>query len=178
MDTFFLKENGYILEEISCDPYPQCLSSNSILVKGPTVLWLGWVVILVPQLYDQIVPKLQASAQGAAASCTGSTPEELCGCSWYKKKLDPRLGFEPMVSASNIFTINLLAFDPSKRYQTPLTSSTGGTSKGNFNAGKDSTGQNYSLPPITTADRAGAGILTAIFVATWIGAVFWMLLGE
>jgi mannan endo-1,6-alpha-mannosidase len=84
-----------------------------------------------------------------------------------------------MMSASNIFTINLLPFDAQRRKQGPLTSSTGGTSKGNFNAGKNSINQDSAtLAPITTADRAGAGILTAIFIATWIGVVVWMLLGE
>ncbi|KAJ5610694.1 hypothetical protein N7510_007413 [Penicillium lagena] len=180
LDTFFLKKNGYVLEEISCDPWPtQCFDSNSILFKGPSVLWLGWTAILVPQVYDTIMPKLQVTAQGAAASCTGPTTPELCGCSWYQKKLDPRLGLEPMMSASNIFTINLLSFDTQRQKQGPLTSSTGGTSKGNFNAGKNSGSQNSTPPaPITTADRAGAGVLTAVFLSIWLGVVVWMFLEE
>ncbi|KAJ5807836.1 hypothetical protein N7474_009105, partial [Penicillium riverlandense] len=177
LDKFFLKKNGYILEELGCDPFPVCTDSNELLFKGPTSLWLGWTAILVPQIYEQIMPKLQYSAQGAAASCIGGRGDE-CGGSWYMKKFDNKAGLEPQMTASNIFSINLIPFSHAKKSKGPLTASTGGTSKGNFNAGKNDPNKGHALPPITTGDRVGAGILTAVMIATLIGTLAWMLVGE
>jgi len=122
--------------------------------------------------------KLQDSAQGAAESCSGGPSGQLCGCSWYQKKYDGRNQLEPQMTASSIFSINLIPWNHHKRNKGPLTSSTGGTSKGDFNAGKNDPNAGFSLAPITTADRAGAGILTAIFLTTWLGIIAWMFLGE
>jgi mannan endo-1,6-alpha-mannosidase len=47
-----------------------------------------------------------------------------------------------------------------------------------MNAGKASINQDPGLAPITTGDRAGAGILTALLIAAWLGIVVWMFLGE
>lgn len=59
----------------------------------------------------------------------------------------------------------------------PLTSDTGGNSKSDPNAGTDTGDSPEKLPGITTADRAGAGILTVLFVCGWAGGLAWLVLG-
>lgn len=56
----------------------------------------------------------------------------------------------------------------------PYTSSTGGSSTGHVDGGtSDSTKYQY-LKEITTADRVGAGILTALMVGGVVAALVWM----
>lgn len=55
-----------------------------------------------------------------------------------------------------------------------LTNNTGGTSKGDPNAGSDLSSHFDQLPDITTADRAGAGIVTVILLSLGILTFGWM----
>jgi mannan endo-1,6-alpha-mannosidase len=66
------------------------------------------------------------------------------------------------------------------RIQAPFTNTTGGTSVGNPNAGAGSvdTTDELTNDPVTTGDRAGAGILTAVVVVALVGGVAWMVIGE
>jgi mannan endo-1,6-alpha-mannosidase len=60
----------------------------------------------------------------------------------------------------------------------PLTNQTGGTSTGDFNAGSRG-GLLTEWGPITKADRAGAGVLTALMLVgglstwAWMSTSFW-----
>ena len=82
---------------------------------------------------------------------------------------------EQEISAANVFLANLMYFGGSSG---PVTSDTGGSSTSDPNAGTES-GNSDKKPakPITTGDKAGAGILTAIFVAGWAGSMVWLLTG-
>lgn len=71
------------------------------------------------------------------------------------------------VLAALISNLDPATIDP------PLTNSTGGTSIGDFNAGSD-TAQPLIFDPLTTGDKAGAGIVTAIIIACALGAMTWM----
>jgi mannan endo-1,6-alpha-mannosidase len=149
------------------------------LFKGHTSSWLGWTAILVPQIYEQILPRLQATAKAAAAACTG--PEQngnQCGSAWYQSEFDGRTGMEQEISASDLFSVNLIPFihGAPQKVLGPLTSSTGGSSTSNPNAGMNDHSNEVQFAPTTTGDRVGAGILTAVFVAGWIGGLAWMLL--
>lgn len=57
----------------------------------------------------------------------------------------------------------------------PLRTNKTGTSLGNFNAGSDAVDL-MAFAPITTGDKAGAGIVTAIIMAAALGAFAWMSL--
>lgn len=60
----------------------------------------------------------------------------------------------------------------------PVTADTGGNSTSNPNAGEGGDdSSSHSFAPISTGDKAGASILTLIFVFGWVGAMGFMLLG-
>ena len=60
----------------------------------------------------------------------------------------------------------------------PLTSGTGGTSKGDPAAGVGDMTTPGGVKPITTGDRAGAGILTALVAAVVLSGLAWVSLPE
>jgi hypothetical protein len=60
---------------------------------------------------------------------------------------------------------------------TPKSANTGGTSKSDPDAGSDHAGEPPTvLEPVTTADRAGAGIVTVIGVVFIVGGSIWLIL--
>ncbi|KAL2867764.1 glycoside hydrolase family 76 protein [Aspergillus lucknowensis] len=176
LGTFFPKEmgGGEIMAEYLCEPKELC-NYNEILFKGIVASWMAFVSLIVPETYGQIFPKLQTSAQAAAQSCSGMN-NNTCGVRWYQSKWDGWVGMEEQIIATDILASVLV----SEEKKGPLSSTTGGNSASNPAAGlgDDNGGPNGSPKPITTADRAGAGILTVLFVAAWGGMVSWMVLGE
>lgn len=62
-----------------------------------------------------------------------------------------------------------------------LTNTTGGTSVGNANAGAGSTTSSTTgivITPATGADKAGAGILTALVLSGVLGGIGFMVIGS
>ncbi|KAJ5237059.1 hypothetical protein N7489_007150 [Penicillium chrysogenum] len=169
-NNFFL--TGGIIEDYYCEPAETC-NNNEILFKGLTSSWLALTALLVPSTFDSILAKLQTSGQAAAASCTGHN-NGTCGVQWYKSTWDGWMGMEEQISATKVFIANLINFNKTA----PVTSTTGGNSTSNPTAGEDDTdGSNQMRTTTTTADKAGAGIVTAVFVAGWIGLMSFMMLG-
>lgn len=124
---------------------------------------------LAPFTYDLIMPKLRASALAASQQCNG--PNNACGLRWTNgAQYDGSTGVGEQMSAMEIFQANLIDSVPG-----PVTNTTGGTSKGDDNAGgpeEDPSGQ--VRVEITAGDRAGAGILTAIVILATVGSAWWM----
>jgi mannan endo-1,6-alpha-mannosidase len=56
----------------------------------------------------------------------------------------------------------------------PLTNTTGGTSKGDPDAGTNSTASETIFRPVTTGDKAGAAILTMTVLAAAVATFYWM----
>lgn len=78
------------------------------------------------------------------------------------------------MSVLGVLSANLIPFVN----KAPLTASSGGTSKSNPNAGTNTSDNKVPvLNTIGTGDRAGAGVLTVIFVSGWAIAVTWMIRG-
>ncbi|PWY94033.1 mannan endo-1,6-alpha-mannosidase [Aspergillus sclerotioniger CBS 115572] len=174
LDTFFpASYGGNIMSEVLCEPAEVC-NDNEILFKGLVTGWLGFVALVVPSTYDTILPKLQGSAVAAAASCTGMN-NNTCGVRWYPKKWDGWNGMEEEIAVTNVLSSALV----NTKKTAPVTSSTGGNSTSDPNAGTgDNTGSDSdSLSAITTGDKAGASILTIAFVGMWGGMIAWMVIG-
>lgn len=176
LQTFFLKESGYVMEDITCEPREIC-NNNEVLFKGLLSTWLSYVALVVPKTYDLIMPKLQISAVAAAKSCTGNN-NNTCGVQWYKSQWDGWTGMEEQISVSQVFSANLLPFVQEKAAVAPVTSKTGGNSSSNPNAGLDSNKEGDTLKPITTGDKAGAGILTLVLVGFWAALMAFAMMGS
>ncbi|KAA8643769.1 hypothetical protein EYZ11_010740 [Aspergillus tanneri] len=169
--TFFPKQFNNIMSEVLCEPNEVC-NDNEILFKGLVVHWLAFTSNLVPSTYDQILPKLQASAQGAANSCSGMN-NNTCGVRWYQNKWDGWVGMEEQIIATEALVSALITEDKAG----PVTAKTGGDSKSDPSAGTggdEDPEDKAKLKPITTADKAGASILTILFVGVWLSMVAWM----
>jgi mannan endo-1,6-alpha-mannosidase len=149
---------------------------NEILFKGLTSSWLAFTALLVPETAQLITPKLASSAEAAAKSCTGNGNSS-CGITWYQNKWDGTTGMEQEISVTNVFLANMINFDTGTF--APVTSKTGGNSSSDPNAGTENGEDDDDVreKPITTGDKAGAGILTALFVAGWAASMAWMMLG-
>ena len=78
---------------------------------------------------------------------------------------------EEEMSALGVFSANLVTQDRIG----PLTASTGGTSKSDPGAGSLNIGPGATLKKITTGDRLGAGVLTALFPGVLVGMIVWLL---
>jgi mannan endo-1,6-alpha-mannosidase len=173
--TFFPTQyGGNVMSEVSCETVKTC-DRNMICFKGFLSSWLTFTSLLAPYTYNQILPKLQASAQAAAKSCTGGTDGAHCGITWANGTFDGFMGLEEQMSVLSVLSSTMVAYEQQKA---PLTAKTGGNSTSNPNAGlgdSSSHQQSGTTKPITTADRAGAGIVTALFLSGWVGIVSWMV---
>lgn len=160
---------------------PKNCNRNEILFKGFLSSWLAFTTLLAPYTAGPIIEKLKLTAQAAGKQCTGGSDGKHCGIQWFNPKWDGTDGLEQQMSTLSIFSNTLAAFPPQghgANNQAPLTSSTGGNSTSNPSAGTgnadESPGPHFA--PITTADRAGAGVLTFVFATGWIGMVAWMIM--
>lgn len=169
---FFPDSNGGIFEEVVCEPSESC-NDNEILFKGLVSSWLSFTALLVPSTYSTILPKLQTTAEAAAKSCTGHN-NNTCGVRWYQSTYDGWIGMEEQISATNLFVANMIQFSRGG----PVTASTGGNSTSNPTAGENDTSSSTTKQStITTEDKAGAGILTVVFIAGWVGLMSFTVLG-
>ncbi|KAJ5533614.1 mannan endo-1-6-alpha-mannosidase [Penicillium frequentans] len=174
--TFFTEKNNYIISDWECETREIC-NNNEVLFKGLVASWLAQTALLIPSLYDEILSKLQASGQGAANSCTGNS-NSTCGVRWTTGTWDGLQGMEQQISASNAFSVQMLPWINGTEYGPPVTSKTGGNSSSNVNAGEnEDAGSGQTTKPVTTGDKAGAGILTIIFVGGLVGMATFMFLG-
>lgn len=163
--TFFLEKHGGIMEDILCEAREIC-NNNEVLFKGLLSTWFSYIALIVPSTYDRIMPKLQTAAVAAAASCNGEG-KNICGVRWYESKFDGNPGMEQQISVSQVLSANLLPFVQGQKSVAPVTSSTGGNSESNPDAGLTDPIEKKGPAPISTGDRAGAGILTVVLAVVW-----------
>ena len=173
LKTFFLKGIAY---EVACEGRKGACSPDMLSFKGYVHRWMSVVTQVAPHTRDEILPTLRKSAEAAVKQCTGGQSGRACGFYWSGGSyVDPAV--DKTTGAGE--AMNVLAAVPALLIdgaRAPVTNSTGGISKGNPNAGVG--GDNGEKPPrpITTADRAGAGILTFLLLAGSLGTFVWMSL--
>lgn len=174
--TFFPKKYGSkTMSEVSCEPNMKC-DRNQDCFKGFLSSWLTNMAEIVPYTHDQIMPMILESAQGAAQQCSGGDDGTKCGRRWYQDTWDGSTSMESDMSALSVISSTM--FMHKKNSQGPLTADTGGKSKSDPTAGADDEDeQPGELPDISTGDRAGAGVVTVVFVAMWGAAMTWMVYG-
>lgn len=177
--TFFPANMGNkIAVEITCEPSGNC-DDNGFTFKGYTLRWMALAAQLVPAVADEIWPYIQASGEGAAGQCSGGTDGKTCGMEWNTTTWDGTYGVGQQMSALSAVGANMIKANTNLKK--PYTTNTGGTSKGDPSAGSGG-GQTSSLPSVytdkvSTSDKAGAGIVTAIVLCGILGGSYWMVGG-
>ncbi|KAM5342442.1 hypothetical protein ACJ41O_013408 [Fusarium nematophilum] len=165
----FVKDD--VVYEQFCEPHKQC-NQDQQSFKGYLARWMAATTQVAPFTYETLSALILSSAKAAVAACTGSPDTGFaghagtaCGYSWTgDDSFDGLVGVGPQMNAMSMVMYTLVS-----QASAPLTNKTGGTSKGNPDAGnKNSDDTDKYVRPITTADRAGAGIVT-LFIA--IGVV-------
>ncbi|KAG8531415.1 uncharacterized protein KY384_003044 [Bacidia gigantensis] len=165
---------GNTMVEIACEPQQTC-NYDQPSFKAYLSRWMAATTQLAPFTFDFIKDKLRDSANGAAGQCDGGTDGMTCGRTWHSTTWDGKYGVGEQMSALSVIQSNLIS-----KVSGPVTSDNGGTSQGDPSAGGG--GDNAAeaaIDPnaghsITTADRAGAGILTALVLGSFAGCTWWI----
>lgn len=162
-----------IVYEASCQSAGSCNNDQRVF-KGIFLQMLGQTASLIPDLQQSIMTNINASASAAAGSCSGGTDGHTCGLDWLNSSYDSKYGLGEQISALSAL-VNTQMLGHAK----PYSADTGGTSNGSVDA-SGSTGQTNTNPladttPITTADRAGAGVVTAVLMIFLISVGVWIL---
>jgi mannan endo-1,6-alpha-mannosidase len=169
---FFPNNTAY---EIACEPNKGGCTADMLSFKGYVHRWMAVVTQVAPFTQPIILPLLKQSTQAAVNQCTGGETGRKCGFYWTSGEfVDP--GVDHTTGAGE--QMNVLAAVSSlliDQTEPPTTNSTGGTSKGDYSAGGSPiAGNDKELRPITTGDRAGAGILTFVVLSAGLGLFGWM----
>lgn len=138
--------------------------------KGYLHRWMASTAQLAPFTRDTIIPVLRKSTAAAVKSCSGGPSGTACGFRWNTGAYDGLTGAGQQMNALGALTSLLVA---ELNIAGPVTNDTGGTSKGNYGAGGGESVFTV-FAPITTADKAGASILTMIVAVSLLAAVAWM----
>lgn len=169
LGLFFPEEQPNVMREYACEGNGNC-DVDQRSFKGYLARWMGLTARLAPWTRDLIMPKLKGSAEAAAQQCSGRG-NNICGLRWTESTYDGNAGVGEQMSALEVIQANLI-----EEVDGPVTEKSGGTSKGDAAAGSDSRDDPPSLlDPITTADKVGAGILTATVLGTFLGGAWWMV---
>jgi len=168
--VFFSKEVPNVMTEVACEANGKCdIDQKSF--KAYLARWMAATTKVAPWTHDLIMPKIQASAQAAAKQCSGGTDGVTCGMRWTTNGVwDGSYGVGEQMSALEV--VQSLMIDS---VAGPVQNDTGGTSKGNPNAGSHSEDNPLVLDTIQTGDKVGAGFLTTLVLIAILGGAWWMV---
>jgi len=164
-DTFFKNQ---IMFESACEPSKNC-NIDQQSFKAYLSRWMAATTKVAPWTHDLLMPLLSASATAAAKSC-GGDDGVTCGTDWLNGNWDGTYGVGQQMNALEVIQSNLI-----DSVSGPVGNKTGGISIGDPAAGTGGD-RNPAAPAkaITTSDRAGAGILTALVLVGFVGGSWWM----
>jgi mannan endo-1,6-alpha-mannosidase len=165
-----------MIEEACENQNPPTCDTDMLSFKAYLSRWMAAATKMAPFIYDQVHKALVISATAAALQCSGGANGRMCGLKWTDGAVwDGTTGVGQQMSALEVIISTQIA-----RTQVPFTNTTGGTSVGNPNAGAGSVDTTDGLTdePVTTGDRAEAGVLTVAVVIALVGGVVWMMIGE
>lgn len=173
-DQFFPEYYKGIMTEV-CEAKELC-DTDQESFKAYLSRWLGVSIQMAPWTHDIIMPRLQTSAKAAAQTCVGASQHGAgnyaCGMRWWWDGFDGWQGVGQQMTALNI--ISVLNVD---RVAPPYTVRTGGESKGDPGLGTGSVDDDIPQlhkDVVTTADKAGASILTVLVLAFVSGGAWWL----
>lgn len=166
--VFFTGNDENIMTEVACEPVDLCdLDQQSF--KAYLSRWMAATTKWAPWTYGRIKPLLESSAIAAVSTCTGGGNGRMCGLKWDTGKWDNNTGVGQQMAAMEVVLANTI-----QHSRPPVTDWAGGTSVGDPGAGGADVGRkNRVFPPISTAEKAGAYVLTVLVVlALLTGSVF------
>ena len=157
--------------EVACERNGLC-DHDQRSFKAYLSRWMGYTVLTAPWTRELIMPRLRASAVAAAKQC--SAGKGGCGLRWWQGGVnDGDVGVGEQISALEVMQ-NLLVDQVSG----PVGEQTGGISKNDPTAGSDGGNLVIEHDSISMADRAGAGILTALVLFFMFGGGWWLVTGD
>lgn len=161
------------MKEVSCEDYNTCTTDMKSF-KGYVHRWYSTITQIAPKTAPRILPVLKKSTEAAVKQCTGGELGRECGFKWASGKFDNDVGAGQQMNV--LGAVSSLLIGESKG---PVSAGTGGTSKGDTSAGSDSK-DNFEKHhrPITTGDRAGAGVITFVLLSAACGMFGWMSTGN
>ncbi len=176
------------MSEFQCESTMVCNNDQSSF-KAYLARWMAVTASIVPFTYDLIMPKLRDSAVGAAAQCTGGGDGRACGRQWYagfdgslgvgqqvsSAPLGDRLKNEVCADMRQMQALAVIGATTMNPGIAPKTANTGGTSISDPDAGTNADAAPIpKSAPVTTADKAGAAILTLLAAGVVIGGCVWI----
>ncbi|KAJ5600503.1 Six-hairpin glycosidase [Penicillium hetheringtonii] len=168
LDYFFENKNHNVMSQ-PCEVAECNLNEQSF--KAYLARFMGATVPLAPFTEQSIMTKINASAIAAAKQCSGGSDNK-CGLRWTDgDQYDGRTGIGEQMSALEVIQSTL-----SRPKKKPVSNGNGGTSKGNSpdGGGSNTKDTNVKTRDLTKGDKAGAGILTALFALVPIGALIFL----
>ncbi|KAM0723668.1 hypothetical protein Q7P37_000656 [Cladosporium fusiforme] len=164
----FFKDDR-VMFEAACERNGKC-DVDQRSFKAYLARWMAATTKVAPWTYDTVMPYLRSSAMAAAGSCSGGDDGVTCGHKWWVDGWDGMYGVGEQMCALEVIQSNLI-----ERVKGPMSNETGGTSKGDVNAGgNEGDGDNQheaaSIKGVTKADRIGAGFVTAVLVIVTLSA--------
>ncbi|GMM44277.1 putative mannan endo-1,6-alpha-mannosidase [Pichia kluyveri] len=171
IESTFVNSSTGIIYEAMCQESGKC-NNDQRSFKSIFSRSLGQSAQLISSYTDRIMNLINTSAKGAAESCSGGSDGHTCGINWSYGSWDGWYGLGEQISALEIMQNTLVM-----QNAPPLTNSTGGTSTGDVNAGLTSREtSNKNLITVTSKDKAGAGVLTAIVLIIFVGISGWTII--
>lgn len=165
-----------IAHEPACEDVGTC-TSDMLSFKGFVARWMAMTTQLAPFTRDAIMPVLRTSAAAAVRTCSGGDSGRMCGFKWHSDTWDGTVFAGNQMNVLATLTSLLVgtgeATGAGGDGGAPVTNGTGGTSTGDVAGGYGEKPWERKVTPITTADRAGAGILTVLLIGTFTGGALW-----
>jgi mannan endo-1,6-alpha-mannosidase len=154
--------------EAKCENTRSC-TADEISFKGFLLRWLATTTILAPFTAERIQKVLKSSAQAAVNQCVGGDNGRMCGFAWASGEYDGHANAGEQMNV--LAALSSMLITPEKA---PITNDTGGTSKGDVNAGSNEAPV-IDFKPIVVGDRVGAAILTTLALGVELGVIGWVL---
>ncbi|OMP86218.1 Mannan endo-1,6-alpha-mannosidase DCW1 [Diplodia seriata] len=170
--VFVSQDAPNVITEVACEKSGTC-NMDQRSFKAFLARWMAATTKVAPWTTSTLDPILKASREAAAKACTEADGKTVCGLQWTTGSFDGTTGVGENMAVLEVMSTALIS-----HVEGPLTTKTGGTSKGDPGAGGDAAGS--STPkrrePITAGDKAGAAILTILCIGGTLGGGFWLLM--
>ncbi|CAK7565464.1 MAG: hypothetical protein SEPTF4163_003381 [Sporothrix epigloea] len=161
-----------IAYELACESHMSC-TTDMLSYKGYLHRWMATTAQIAPYTHSRIMAVLKTSTQAAINQCTGGNDGRTCGFQWSSGVFGGSVGAGQTMNV--LGAVSSLLIDETHG---PLTNKTGGTSEGNPDAGSRSQDNPTEFAPLRTADRVGAGFVTAIALLGITGLFAFMSFGD